>query len=103
MKLMEECAGIGEIVFEGRSRPVAYRVQRHQGVMAGSGLPIPGLHRLEGAVTAPEGGPAADFGDWVGRPLTLKLDDGRRLGVTVVDPDGRILSEGHGPMRCLCC
>jgi hypothetical protein len=53
MKLMEECAGIGEIVFEGRSRPVAYRVQRHQGVMAGSGLPIPGLHRLEGAVTTP--------------------------------------------------
>ena len=103
MKLMEECAGIGEIAFEGETRRVTYRVSRHQGVMEGSGLPIPGVHRIEGALTAPDDSPAADFGSWVGKALALKLEDGRTLGITLTTPDGRILSEGHGPMRCLCC
>ena len=29
--------------------------------------------------------------------------DGRKLRITLVDADGRILAEGHGPSRCLCC
>ena len=35
--------------------------------------------------------------------VMLKLTDGRVLGITIVDTSGRILSEGHGPSKCLCC
>jgi hypothetical protein len=41
--------------------------------------------------------------EWIGTSLGLKLDDGRVLGITIVDAAGRILSEGHGPSKCLCC
>ena len=41
--------------------------------------------------------------DWLNVPLTLKLDDGRALGIVVVDTAGRLLSEGHGPLKCMCC
>jgi hypothetical protein len=35
--------------------------------------------------------------------LTLRLQDGRALGITIADTTGRVLAEGHGPSRCLCC
>ncbi len=78
-------------------RPVRYRIKRFQGMSEGSGLPIPGLHRIEGAIDF------AGSADWIGIPLALKLEDGRVLAITVVSGDGRILSEGHGPSKCLCC
>ena len=59
-------------------------------------MPIPGLFRIEGAVQM-------DSSEWIGTSLGLKLDDGRVLGITIVDAAGRILSEGHGPSKCLCC
>jgi hypothetical protein len=65
-------------------------------VTEGSGLPIPGLFRIEGRID-----PCAH--DCRDIPLTLRLDDGRALRITVVDQDGRVLNEGHGPSRCLCC
>jgi hypothetical protein len=68
--------------------------------MEGSGLPIPGAHRIEGAVNLESAAPAAE---WIGVPLTLRLSDGRALGVTLADATGRVFSEGHGPMKCMCC
>jgi hypothetical protein len=109
MKLVEECAGVGDLSREGEIiRQVHYRIARYQGMQPGSGLPIPGLHRIEGTIdVGPEGaGPRASRGEFstlVGQPLTLRLEDGRALGITLADADGRVLSEGHGPSRCLCC
>jgi len=97
MKLVEECSGTGELLQNGLTvRPIAYQVRRYQGMTEGSGMPIPGLFRIEGAVQM-------DSSEWIGTSLGLKLDDGRVLGITIVDAKGNILSEGHGPSKCLCC
>ena len=101
MKLIEDGSGVGELIREGRTlRRVRYQVRRYQGVMEGSGLPIPGLFRIEGSI---DFDPAKDSPDWLDTPLTLRLEDGRALGIHVVDSKGRILSEGHGPLKCMCC
>ena len=101
MKLVEENSGDGELMLNGESlRRVRYRISRYQGMVEGSGLPIPGLHRIEGSIDFDS---SKDSLDWIRIPLALKLEDGRVLGITLVGSDGRILSEGHGPMKCLCC
>jgi hypothetical protein len=101
MKLVEETAGAGELLLNDSTlRRVQYSVSRFQGVMEGSGLPIPGLHRIEGAIDFQ---PNEDPLEWIGVPLKLKLEDGRILGITLLDSSGRILNEGHGPSRCFCC
>ena len=101
MKIVEENSGIGELMLNGSVlRQVRYRISRFQGILEGSGLPVPGLYRIEGSIDYE---PGVDSPEWIGTPLSLKLEDGRVLGITVVDSDGRILSEGHGPSKCLCC
>ena len=101
MKLVEEYAGIGDLSTDsavlGRVR---YRIARYQGMHDVSGVPIPGLHRIEGSLDAVQ---TVDFAPLVGRSLILRLEDGRALGITLADDDGRVLAEGHGPSRCLCC
>jgi len=100
MKLVEQSSGIGELMMNGVTLcEVRYRVTRFQGMMEGSGLPVPGVHRIEGSVEF--GG--NDPGEWIGVPVGLRLQDGRVLGITLVNAEGRILSEGHGPSKCLCC
>jgi hypothetical protein len=101
MKCVEESSGAGELMLDGAVIcQVGYRVRRFQGMTEGSGLPIPGLHRIEGAIQFDSStNPQA----WINILLNLKLEDGRMFGVTLVDIDGRILSEGHGPSKCLCC
>ena len=98
-KLVEELSGTGDLEDKGSVlRRVRYSVTRYQGILVGSGMPIPGLHRIEGTT---------DFDvtdvSLIGKPLTLRLEDGRALGVMLAARDGRLLSEGHGPSRCLCC
>jgi hypothetical protein len=100
-KLVEECSGSGELI-RGREvvGRVRYRVDRYQGMMEGSGLPVPGLHRLEGSIE-PEDASMSPVP--AGTDLTLRLEDGRAIGVTV-GTDGRVRAEGHGPGRgCSCC
>ena len=101
MKLVEEYAGVGSWRCVDRTlAAVPYRISRFQG-MALSGLPIPGLHRIEGTL-ALENVPAA--AELVGADVTLELEDGRSLALTVADDNGRVLAEGHGPGRgCGCC
>ena len=100
MTPVEEYAGEGQLIVTGESRPVGYRLTRLQG-MAANGLPVPGLFRIEGR-SRPARHVRAELR---GRrsPVTLKLGDGRSMQVTLTTPDGRVLSEGHGPSRCLCC
>ena len=99
-KLVEEYSGTGEVswrdkVFTG----IEYRVSRFQG-MSRSGLPIPGLHRIEGSIDLDAVPRSAELVDG---ELTLRLQDGRTLRVTLAGHDGRVLAEGHGPSRCSCC
>jgi hypothetical protein len=98
-KLVEDASGTGELVHGdtvlGRVR---YSIRRYQGMLVGSGMPVPGLHRIEGSTDYE----LADD-SLIGRPLVLRLEDGRALAVTFAARDGRLFSEGHGPSRCLCC
>jgi hypothetical protein len=100
MKLVEELCGVGDLISDGdEPRRVEYSLRRYQEIMP-SGLPVPGMHRVEGRVDFAE--PVAPP-EWIGSSLSLKLQDGRTIGITLVDESGRILSEGHGPSRCQCC
>ena len=98
-KLVEESSGTGELVHDGVVlSQVRYSIARYQGMLVGSGMPIPGLHRIEGSTDYT----VSDV-SLIGRALTLRLEDGRALGVTLAARDGRLLSEGHGPGGCSCC
>jgi hypothetical protein len=99
MTAVEEYAGEGQLMWTGESRQVGYRLTRLQG-MAGNGLPVPGLFRIEGNLDL-RGEPVPET--VVGGSVTLKLSDGRSMVVTLTTREGRVLSEGHGPSRCLCC
>jgi hypothetical protein len=100
MRLVEEHAGVGDLSGRGEGlRQVRYKIARYQ-AFSGNGMPIPGRHRIEGAIDVPAN---EDVTDLVGAPLVLRLEDGRAIAVTLADASGRVLSEGHGPTRCLCC
>jgi hypothetical protein len=100
LKLVEECAGIGTLSLDGeRYAGVTYAIHRYQG-MANSGLPIPGLHRVEGSIGLSDVPEAARR---IGANFALQLSDGRVIGITLADSEGRVLTEGHGPSRCMCC
>jgi hypothetical protein len=100
MKLVEELSGSGELTRDSETlRPVRYLIRRYQG-MAPSGLPIPGLFRVEGKIQTET---SLDLERWIDVPLTLRLEDGRAIAIVLADQEGRVLSEGHGPTRCLCC
>jgi hypothetical protein len=101
VKLVEEYAGVGALRWKDRRFvPVPYRISRFQG-MAASGLPVPGLHRIEGVIELES---VADAARLVGDAFTLDLDDGRSLALTLADESGRVLAEGHGPKGgCSCC
>lgn len=99
LKMVEEYSGVGDLTAKDTLvGHVRYTIARYQG-MQESGLPIPGLHRIEGRVEVSQDAVAG----LIGMPLVLKLEDGRSLGITLADADGRVLAEGHGPTRCLCC
>jgi hypothetical protein len=99
-KLVEECAGEGEVGYGDTAYPkVAYRIRRFQ-AMTASGLPVPGLHRIEGSIDVAALPEAERL---VNRDLMLDLEDGRSLRLTLASAEGRVLAEGHGPSRCTCC
>lgn len=99
MKLVEEYAGVGDLsTKDDLIQQVRYRISRYQGFVDHSGLPVPGVHRIEGSVDT-----ATDLAPFVGQALTLRLEDGRAIAITIADTNGRVLSEGHGPSKCLCC
>jgi hypothetical protein len=101
MKLVEQRSGSGMLIRDGAElRAVFYSITRYQGFVEQSGLPIPGLHRIEGSLDF-EAFPVPP--DWLGTPLALRLEDGRVLAITIEDSSGRVVSEGHGPTKCLCC
>jgi hypothetical protein len=101
LRLVEECAGVGALRWRSETLGrVPYRISRFQGLSA-SGMPIPGLHRIEGVIELREIEQSARY---VGDDLTLDLEDGRSIRLTLADDAGRVLAEGHGPKHgCSCC
>jgi hypothetical protein len=100
LKLVEECRGVGQLAREGQALgSVNYAISRYQGI-AQSGLPVPGLHRLEGSIGVDS---LPEQARRVGVNYALTLADGRVIGITLADASGRVLTEGHGPARCTCC
>jgi hypothetical protein len=101
MKLVEEREGEGRLTVRGEAvGQVAYTLNRYQAMTAG-GMPVPGLHRIEGQLALdalPE-----SLGLGCDSHVALELEDGRRLELTVIDASGRVLAEGHGPGKCGCC
>jgi hypothetical protein len=101
MKLVEEREGEGRLTVRGKAvGSVGYAFHRFQAMTLG-GLPVPGLHRIEGRLAIEKlPGPLGLDKDM---RLSLELEDGRRLELTLVDENGRVLAEGHGPGHCGCC
>jgi hypothetical protein len=101
LKLVEQYTGVGSLRWRDRRvDAIRYRISRFQGTAA-SGLPVPGLHRIEGTIALDR---VADAAQLVGADVSLDLEDGRTLALTVADEHGRVLAEGHGPRHgCGCC
>jgi hypothetical protein len=101
VKLVEQCEGSGDLMRDDEVvRQVRYEFSVFQGMSEGSGLPIPGQRTLIGYI---DFDPARDSGDLVGPALTLKLEDGRRLGIKLTGEGGAIAEARHGTGVCLCC
>ena len=101
MKLVEEREGEGNLSVRGAPvGRVAYAFNRYQAMTAG-GMPVPGLHRIEGRLALADF--PADLKLECDMRLKLELEDGRHLDLTLLDTDGRVVAEGHGPGKCGCC
>lgn len=100
MKLVEQYTGIGRLVWRDQTfADIPYDVSRFQ-AMTASGLPVPGLHRIEGRVDL---GNVPQRAELAGGLISLEFEDGRSMKLTVTDEAGSVLAEGHGPGRCMCC
>jgi hypothetical protein len=100
-KLVEEATGRGELSRNGAPlHRVRYRISRFQAQLGESGLPVPGAYRIEGTLEFDDAGTPPEL---IGAAVTLTLDDGRAIEVTVTSADGRILTEGRHPRGCSCC
>jgi len=101
MKLVEENSGQGLLTVRGQPvGSVGYTISRYQAMTAG-GLPVPGLHRIEGRLAIADLPESLELASQM--RLNLELEDGRRLDLTLTDTDGHVLAEGHGPGKCGCC
>lgn len=101
MKLVEERLGEGELTVRGEVvARVGYALNRYQAMTPG-GMPVPGLHRIEGRLSLADLPATVELEEDM--HLRLDLEDGRRLDLTLVDLNGRVLAEGHGPGQCGCC
>jgi hypothetical protein len=101
MKLVEEREGEGVLSVRGEAvGPVAYSIERYQAMTAG-GLPVPGLHRIEGRLALE--GLSSALALKQNMHLKLEIEDGRAFNLTLLDTSGKVLAEGHGPGKCGCC
>ena len=101
VRLIEECTGTGDLLLRSQVlRQVRYQIKVFQGMFEGNGLPIPGQRTIEGSIDF--GDPQAS-GELVGAELTLKLEDGRKIGIKIADADGAICQRSHGGGTCGCC
>lgn len=97
---VEERHGTGAVTCAGiRYEGVTYEISRFQG-MTRAGLPVPGVHRLDGRIELADVKTRAAL---AGRSIVLHLEDGSVMNLELLDADGRVLAHGHGPGQCRCC
>ena len=100
VKLVEQCSGVGDLIQHDQVlRQVRYEFSVFQGMVPGSGLPIPGQRTLTGSI---DFDPTRESGDLVGPVLTLKLEDGRHVGIRLTGEGGAIAEGRHGHGVCCC-
>lgn len=101
VKLVEESAGQGELLLKNLVlRPVRYRIKVFQGIFEGNGLPIPTERTVEGQIDLDDPQESTDL---IGANLTLKLEDGRKIGIVIADADGSIHQRAACGTGCSCC
>ena len=65
--------------------------------MFGNGLPNPAERTVQGSVDG------SDLSGLIGINLTMQLQDGRRIGVTISDESGTIHTRPACTTGCSCC
>jgi hypothetical protein len=101
VKLVEQCSGTGDLIQHNKVvRQVRYDLSVFQGMLGDSELPIPGQRTLTGSIDFDA---SRDSEDLVGPVLTLKLEDGRHLGIRLTGEGGSIEEGRHGHGACMCC
>jgi hypothetical protein len=101
VKLVEESSGDGELLLKSFVlRSVRYQIKVFQGFFDGNGLPIPNQRTVEGSIDL---GASSDAGDLIGANLTLRLQDGRKIGVIIADETGAIHQRARCTTGCSCC
>jgi len=97
VRLVEESAGDGELLLKSRVLgQVRYQIKVFQG-MFGNGMPNPTARTVEGSLDG------SDLSGLVGLNLTLQLQDGRKIGITVSDESGTIQTRPACTTLCSCC
>src|SRR5436853_5375438 len=97
VRLVEESAGDGELLMKSRVLgQVRYQIKVFQGMFE-NGMPNPTARTVEGSI---DGG---DLAGLVGLNLTLQLADGRKIGISVTDETGTILTRPACTTGCSCC
>ena len=100
VRLVEESSGDGELLLKSLVlRQVRYQIKVFQGVF-GNGMPNPAQRTVEGSLDFGEDSAA---GDLIGASLTLQLQDGRRIGITISDEAGTIHTRPACTVGCSCC
>ena len=101
VKLVEESSGTGELLLKSLVlRQVRYQIRVFQGFFDGNGLPNPTQRTVEGQIDLDNPQESADL---IGANLTLKLEDGRKLGVIIADESGAIHQRAACTTGCSCC
>ena len=101
VKLVEESSGTGDLLLKSLVlRQVRYQIKIFQGFFDGNGLPIPSQRTVEGSIEFGEPNGTADL---VGANLTLRLEDGRKIGVIIADQSGAIHQRPACTTGCSCC
>ena len=96
-RLIEESAGEGELQLKSRVLGhVRYDIKVFQGMFA-NGMPNPAQRTVEGSVDG------SDLQGLVGLNLTLQLQDGRKIGITISDESGTIHTRPACTTGCSCC
>jgi hypothetical protein len=96
-RLVEEVSGDGELLLKSRALgPVRYQIKVFQGMFV-NGMPNPSERTVEGSVDG------SDLSGLIGINLTLQLQDGRRIGITISDESGTIHTRPACTTGCSCC
>jgi hypothetical protein len=97
VKVVEDSAGDGELLLKSRVLgQVRYQIKVFQG-MFGNGMPNPAERTVEGSVDG------SDLSGLVGVNLTLRLSDGRKIGIMISDESGTIHTRPACTTGCSCC